>query len=201
MNPDRRQVLSKAILAELGAKGYEDASVVAALELSGVSREEFDSEFSDMDACLFAAYEDVRAGVVERVKGVCDNTRDWPTRVQEGLRVLLDTIAESPAIARVMTRTFPAIRPDAYRLYVGFTSDFAPLMQEGREYAEVEEELPAEIELLAVGAAESLIFAEVDAGRAERLPRMLPEILFSVLVPFMGPDRAVEEMRTAAAVR
>jgi hypothetical protein len=27
---------------------------------------------------------------------------------------------------------------------------------------------------------------------------MLPEILFSVLVPFMGPDRAADAMRTAA---
>jgi hypothetical protein len=27
---------------------------------------------------------------------------------------------------------------------------------------------------------------------------MMPEILFSVLVPFMGPDRAADEMRSAA---
>jgi hypothetical protein len=27
---------------------------------------------------------------------------------------------------------------------------------------------------------------------------MLPEVLFSVLVPFMGPERAAEEMRSAA---
>jgi hypothetical protein len=54
------------------------------------------------------------------------------------------------------------------------------------------------VELLAVGAAEAIIFGEVDAGRAGRLPQMLPEILFSVLVPFMGPDRAADEMRTAS---
>jgi hypothetical protein len=73
-------------------------------------------------------------------------------------------------------------------------------MKEGREYSEVEEELPGEVELLAVGAAEAIIFGEVDAGRAERLPKMMPEILFSILVPFLGPDRAAEEMRSAATV-
>jgi hypothetical protein len=72
-------------------------------------------------------------------------------------------------------------------------------MEEGREYSEADEELPTEVELLAVGAAEAIIFAEVDAGRAQRLPGMMPEILFSVLVPFMGPDRAADEMRNAAA--
>jgi AcrR family transcriptional regulator len=201
MNPERRQALLQAMLDELAAKGYEDASVGAALGSSGVSPEEFEAEFVGKDECLFAAYEGVRAEIVDRVKAVCEGSGDWPTGVQEGLRVLLDAIAERPETARVMTRAFPAIRPAAYRLYVEFTSDFVPLMRPGREYAEVEEELPGEVELLAVGAAESLIFAEVDAGRAERLPRMLPEILFSVLVPFMGPDRAGEEMRGAAAVR
>ena len=189
------------MLADLGERGYESASVTGALEASGVSQEEFDAEFADKDACLFAAFENVRAEVRSRVQAACAGSGDWPARVQEGLRILLDSIAEQPATARVMTRAFPAIRPAAYRLYVEFTSDFVPLMREGREYSEVDQELPAEVELLAVGAGESLIFAEVDAGRAERLPRMLPEILFSVLVPFMGPDRAAEEMRSAAAVR
>jgi AcrR family transcriptional regulator len=201
MHPDRRQALLQAMLDELAANGYEEASVGAALGASGVSAEEFEAEFPGKDECLFAAYEDVRARIVDRVKTVCGGSSDWPTGVKEGLRALLDEIAERPATAHVMTRAFPAIRPAAYRLYVEFTSDFVPLMRGGREYAEVDGELPGEVELLAVGAAESLIFAEVDAGRAERLPRMLPEILFSVLVPFMGPDRAGEEMRGAAAVR
>jgi AcrR family transcriptional regulator len=201
MHPDRRQALLGAMLDELASKGYEDASVGGALSASGISPEEFEAEFPGKDECLFAAYECARSTIVERVKAVFEGSSDWPTQVKEGLRVLLDSIAERPATARVMTRAFPAIRPAAYRLYVELTSDFVPLMRGGREYAEVDDELPREVELLAVGAAESLIFAEVDAGRAERLPNMLPEILFSVLVPFMGPDRAGEEMRGAAAVR
>ena len=75
-----------------------------------------------------------------------------------------------------------------------------PYVSEGREHAPVAEELPGEVELLALGAAEAIIFAEIDAGRAERLPAKMPEILFSVLVPFIGPQRAAEEMRTAATL-
>ena len=201
MDPVRRQALLQAMIAELGAKGVDDASVGAALAASGVSKKEFETEFDDIDQCLFSAYEQVRAEVVDLVRGACGNGDGWPERVRDGLGALLDAIAREPQLAMVMARTFPAIRPDAYRLYVAFTSDFAPMMEEGREYAEVEDELPGEVELLAVGAAESLIFTEVDAGRAERLPQMLPEILFSVLVPFMGPERAAEQMRSAAGVR
>lgn len=98
-----------------------------------------------------------------------------------------------------MTRLFPGIRPATYQRYVDLLARFLPYMKEGREYSEVEEELPGEVELLAVGAAEAIIFAEIDADRAGRLPKMAPEILFSVLVPFMGPDRAADEMRNASA--
>ena len=57
--------------------------------------------------------------------------------------------------------------------------------------------LPGEVETLAVGAAEAIIFVEVEAGRGSRLPSLMPSILFSLLVPFLGPDRAADEMRRA----
>ena len=197
----RRQVLFETVLAELAANGYERISIAAALEASGVSAAEFEAEFSGTDECLFAAYEELGERALALARSECEGPGSWPQKVGGGLALLLDAVAERPELARVVTRGVPAIRPSAYRRYTELISKFAPLVSGGREYSGMSAELPAEVELLAVGAAESLIFAEVDAGRAERLPRMLPEILFSVLVPFLGPDRAGEEMRSAAAVR
>ena len=51
--------------------------------------------------------------------------------------------------------------------------------------------------MLAVGAAEAIVFEEIEAGRAARLPALGPAILFSILVPFLGPDGASAEMKTA----
>ena len=52
---------------------------------------------------------------------------------------------------------------------------------------------------MAVGGAEAIIFDEVIAGRTQRLPALLPEILFALLVPYLGPEPAIEEMRRATA--
>jgi hypothetical protein len=101
-------------------------------------------------------------------------------------------------MAEVATRVFPAIGPPAYKRYCELISRLATLVSEGREYSGMADELPSEVELLSVGAAESLLFIVIDAGRAAQLPKMMPEILFSVMVPFIGPDRAAEEMRQAA---
>jgi hypothetical protein len=48
--------------------------------------------------------------------------------------------------------------------------------------------------MLATGAAEAIIFEEVESGRAESLPAMLPSLVFSLLVPFLGPAHATAEM-------
>lgn len=199
MDTQRRDKLLRAMMGELVDMGYRDASVERARAVAEVSPAEFAEEFDDKDACLFAAYDRLTDQVVARASAECERGKPWPDRIRGGLDRLLRELAAQPAMAIALTRAFPGIRPSAYARYVDLLSRFVPFMTEGRQYAEVEEELPGEVELLAVGAAEAIIFGEVDAGRAERLPAMLPEILFSVLVPFMGPDRAADEMRTAAA--
>lgn len=198
MDAQQRDTLLRAMLEELVTRGYGEASVERAREAAGVSAADFETEFSSKDECLFAAYECLTEKVVARASADCDQANPWPDRVRVGLESLLQAIAAYPEMARALTRSFPGIRPAAYERYVHLLSRLVPFMREGREYSGVEEELPGEVELLAVGAAEAIIFGEVDAGRAERLPGMLPEILFSVLVPFMGPDRAADEMRSAA---
>lgn len=199
MDASRRNALFEAILSELMEKGYERISTAAALEASGVTPAEFQAEFKDSDDCLIAAYEALGEQVLDLVRRECRSTRTWPEQVGGGLATLLGKIAERPDLAQMVTRSFPAIRPSAYRRYSELVSRFAPLMREGREYSGMGDELPRDVELLAVGAAESLIFTEVVAGRADRLPAMMPEILFSILVPFLGPERAIEAMRGAAA--
>jgi AcrR family transcriptional regulator len=199
MDAQQRDTLLRAMLQELAENGYRDTSVERARELAGVTAAEYQLEFADKDECLFAAYDRLTEQMFTIASASCDSADPWPDRVRLGLETLLRELAAHPDMARAVTRSFPGIRPAAYQRYVELLSRFVPLMEEGRRYSEVDEELPGEVELLAVGAAEAIIFGEVDAGRAERLPEMMPEILFSVLVPFMGPDRAADEMRNAAA--
>ena len=180
MDPSNTETPLDALLLELNSRGYE-----------GLSEEK--------DEALFAAYRSVCDRVVSKAMEACDEGEPWPERIRSGLKVLLDLLSAKPDMARALTRSFPGIRPATYQCYVDLLARFLPAMQAGRDYSGVDEELPSEVELMAVGAAEAIIFVELDAGRADRLPRMLPEILFSILVPFIGPERAAEEMQSAAA--
>lgn len=198
MDLSRRDLLLEEMLAELAREGYAESSVTTVMRVAGMSEDEFSAAFEDKDDCLFTAYERAGDKLVHRASAGCEESGgDWPARVRAGLCAVLEEIAAKPAQAAAMTRAFPGIGPRAYARYSNLLSRFAKLMVEGRECSGIGDELPDEVELLAVGAGESLIFAEIDAGRTGALPAMMPEILFSILVPFIGPDRAADEMRQA----
>ena len=54
---------------------------------------------------------------------------------------------------------------------------------------------------LAFGRAQLLVFHEVAAGRAERLPALVPDIVYLAIAPFAGHDEALRQARLAARTR
>jgi AcrR family transcriptional regulator len=195
MQPTVRERLLEAMLSELDERGYDAMSVANALTLAGVSKADFEAEFADMDACLLAAYEQLTKRLERKTAEGCGLGGEWPARVRRGLEALLGELAAAPALAELLIRAFPATGAEARASYQAFVESFAPLLRAGRELAGAE--LPHEVEMLAVGGAEAIIFEEIEAGRAAQLPALAPAILFSILVPFLGPEAASAEMQRA----
>jgi hypothetical protein len=50
---------------------------------------------------------------------------------------------------------------------------------------------------LAFGRAQVLIYNQITAGEVERLPELLPEIVYIALLPFSGHEQALREARLA----
>src|SRR5665811_405133 len=90
MQPAARERLLEAMLSELGERGYGAMSVADALREAGVSRAGFEAEFADKDACLFAAYGQLTERLARRTTEGCPLGDEWPTRVRQGLKTLLE---------------------------------------------------------------------------------------------------------------
>ncbi len=198
-----RERLHQAILLELDERGEEAIRLPVVLADAAVSEADFAAHYDDVEACLFAAYEDLTSRLDSAVRGACRNagsgSGDWVERVRAALAALVGELAREPRLARVLASGFPAIGPRAQMRFQAFVESFGPMLAGGRAVADPGEDLPGEVEMLATGAVEALIFEEITSGRAERLPAMLPELVFSLLVPFVGPSRAAAEMRATEA--
>ena len=193
----QRERLLEAMLRVAAAKGYEATTVEDVIEIAGVSRESFDEMFSGKEECFLEAYEAVFDVLVAHVGSAFEAAagEPWPERIAAGLRALVQLLAAESGIARLSMVEVTASGEDARARYRSALARFTPFFEEGREYSKQGEELPADTARFAIGGATSMIFDEIRAGRGPELERILPDLVFAVLMPYLGPEEAEDEMR------
>jgi AcrR family transcriptional regulator len=192
-----RDRLMEAVVRVSAAKGYEATTVADVIEYAGVPRETFDEMFESKEACFLEAYEAVFDVLVAHVTAAFQAASDepWPEQIAAGLRALVELLSMEADIARMAMVEVTAAGDDARERYRAMFARFTPFLEEGRTYSGQGDELPADTARFAVGGAASMIFDEVRAGRGPELKRILPDLVFAVLMPYLGSEAAEDEMR------
>jgi len=181
----------------VGSKGYEDTVVADVIDASETSRTSFYRYFEDKDDCFLAAYAMLVDQLFHEIEAKCDPKTPWLTRVSDGLATIVDRFAADPALARTAVVEVAAAGAEARKLHWNAIVRFAGYLDGGRELSGGRE-LPENVSLMAAGAVSGLIYDEVQAGRSAQLPALFPDLLFAMLVPYLGPEAAAAEMRRAA---
>jgi len=192
-----KERLLEAMLRVAAAKGYEATTVADVIEVAGVSRETFDAMYEDKEACFLEAYDAVFDVLVAHVTSAFEAAagEPWPERISAGLGALVGLLSIEAGIARLSMVEVTAAGDDARARYRAALARFTPFLEEGRDYAPGGGELPADTARFAIGGATSMIFDEIRAGRGPELRRILPDLVFAVLMPYLGPEAAEDEMR------
>jgi AcrR family transcriptional regulator len=190
----QRERLLDAAIDVVAEKGYAKTTIADLTKEAGISRTTFYEMYTDKEACFLAAY-DVAADVLARRVTTAFETAEgeWPARVQAGLEALLGSLAGEPAVARLALVDFGAAGPTAHRRYRAALQRMTPLFDEGRDFAPEGRRLPANTSRMAIGAVVGLVADEIEAGRATRLPDLLPDVLLAALSPYLGPEAAARE--------
>lgn len=193
----QRERLLEAMLRVAAAKGYEATTITDVIEVAGVPRSSFEEMFEDKSACFLEAYDAVFDVLVAHVTAAFEAAagEPWPERIAAGLRALVELLANEADIARLSMVEVTAAGDAARARYRAALARFAPFLEEGREYSSQTEELPPDTARFAIGGATSMIFDEIRAGRGPELERILPDLVFAVLMPYLGPEEAEDEMR------
>jgi AcrR family transcriptional regulator len=196
-----RERLLEAMARVAAAKGYEATTVEEVVAVAGVPQATFDESFADKSACFLEAYDAVIDVLVAHVSTAFETAagEPWPRRIEAGLRALVELLAAEADIARMAMVEVTALGDEARNRYRAALARFTPFLEEGRTYSQQGEELPSDTARLAVGGATSMIFDEIRAGRGPELTRILPDLVFAVLMPYLGPKVAEEEMERVAA--
>lgn len=174
-------------------RGYPETRIVDLIGVAGVSRKTFYELFGSKEDCFLAAYDVLLANLLG------DTTRGfesrpgapWTERTAAGLAALLDHLAEHPDEARFAIVEVLAAGPRALARRDAALRQFTGFLDTGR--AETAVELPGITSLSLAGGIYELLYSEILHGAAERLPSRLPDLMFWITLPFLGPDGANTE--------
>lgn len=190
-----RDRLLRAMVRVVGEQGYRQTSVADVIEAANTSRATFYKHFDDKHDCFIAAYEPLAAEIVDDLAAGCDPSQPWVTRMRTGLERIVERFAADPPAAVTAIVEVAAAGADARRIHFDALARISELLDAGGRELTGVGELPENIGLMSAGAVSGLIFDELVAGRARELPALLPDLLFAMLVPYIGPRAATEEMR------
>ncbi|HKT82393.1 MAG TPA: TetR/AcrR family transcriptional regulator [Solirubrobacterales bacterium] len=190
----QRERLLEATIRVVAAKGYAATTVADLTREAGISRTTFYAMFDDKEGSFLAAYDGVVDALVRRVAAAYEGEEEWPRRARAGLAELLEALAEEPDVARLALVDVGSAGPAAQRRFRAAMQRLTPFFEEGRDFAPGGRNLPANTSRMAIGAVAGLIADELTEERAEDLPKLLSDVLFATLVPYIGPDAAAREV-------
>ncbi len=181
-----------------GRKGYQATSVADVISEASASRATFYKYFDDKHDCFLVAYDVAVERVLAAAQAGCNPLQPWPERALASLAAIVDLFADDPALARTAVLEGAAAGSEARRRRLSAIGNLARMLEEsGNGHGGLQ--LPDNTALMAVSGVMGLIFDELQADQAATLHRLLPELEFAMLVPFVGPQAAVREIGRNAA--
>ena len=198
---NQRDRILAAVADTCAARGYADMSVEGIIAAAGVSRRTFYEHFKNKEHAFLAAYDAVLGQLFQRVTGAVDAAESLPEKVRAGLGSFLGFLASEPAFAQMCIVDVLAAGPEAVARRDGGMRVFAQLILANAQDAWGESAPPA-LELtseMVVGGIYEVVYARVLRGELSELPALLPDLVYGVLLPFVGPEQADAEYRRLSA--
>jgi AcrR family transcriptional regulator len=184
----QRERILTSVTEVVAQEGYQATRVTDVIASAGVSRKTFYEHFADKEECFLAAYDTNLADLMGLTAASFDTADAWPDRVRAGLAAFLDGLAMRPAAARMCLVEVLAAGPKALARREAATRGFTYFLDAGR--AGAPRGLPPFTALAIIGGVNELLYAELLHGSVADLPKLLPDLMYWVTLPFLGHEAA-----------
>jgi AcrR family transcriptional regulator len=192
-HPQRERLLDAAerLIAERGVAG---TSIEALVKEAGVSSVTFYEFFEGKEECFVAAFDRaVEAAALDLAVAAAGDPAagglTWAEGVATGLRALTRLIGAEPVRARLCLVAAPAGGPELSARFDGLLDRIAAKLREGRALATAPPDLPPTHEEATAGALAWLLHECLEAGGADDLDALYPELIDIVLAPYLRRER------------
>lgn len=187
----QRQRILDAMIESCAEKTFTATTISDVVARARISRTTFYKHFEDKRACFDAALHHC----VETLREIADGAHgpdDSPVdATRKATIAVIDELAQRPGLAQLVSGDAIAVEPSVVERYRKAT---IPALEGlwGRNGDGVQTHTDPR---LAFGQAQVLILNQIAKGEAERLPDLLPELVYLAVCPFGGHEAALEQSR------
>jgi AcrR family transcriptional regulator len=193
---NQRERILDGLMVAVSRSGYPALRVEDVIRHAGVSRRTFYDHYANKEDAFLAAYDLVVERLQAAVMGAFTTGPSWPAGVRRALAAFLNLLAAEPVLAHVCIVDVMAAGPEALERRTTAMQRFAVMLRPPADEG-AGRDVPTVTTETVVGGLYEVVYARLVDGRAEELPDLLPALLYSVLLPFVGPDVAGAEYRRA----
>jgi AcrR family transcriptional regulator len=187
----KRQRILAAMLAVVGERGYEHASVQAVLDHAGLYRQAFYDYFTSKEDCFGYAYEEAADALEAEVRAAALAADGWEAQLRAGLGRLLEALEDDPALGRaLLVEVHPAGGRALARRQLAMERA-ASFLGQGR--AESEVEAPALAPEATAAGIQAVLHTRLANGRGG-LPGLRGELMYVAVLPYRGAEAAAAAM-------
>jgi AcrR family transcriptional regulator len=188
----QRQRLLDAMIQAVAEQGYQATPVTHVIARAGVSGKTFYEQFADKEECFLAAYDYASSHLLSETNEAYERAASpWPERVHHGVRALLEHLAERPAAGKVCIVEVLAAGRRAIARRDAAIRSFTYFIDAGR--GEATHELPGFTAMAILGGVTEILYSNIVQGNTAQLPRLAPDFVYWITLPFLGMERAAEE--------
>jgi AcrR family transcriptional regulator len=198
---NQRERMLLAVAEAVAEQGFVTTTVADIIARARLSRRTFYEHFADKEECFLAAYDTVVEQLLGAVGQAYEQADGWPQKVHDGLETFLAYLAAEPAFARMCIVEVVAAGPEARSRRDAAMRVFVDFLEPGRAEAPDGIVVPTLAADIVVGGIYEIIYSRLQRNAADELVEMLPELLYSALVPYIGhraAERAVADARQRA---
>jgi AcrR family transcriptional regulator len=198
---NQRQRILDAVADVVSFVGYQAMSVEDVIATAGVSRRTFYDHFASKDDAFLTAFDVIGAKLVDHVQSAYNASKTFDEGIVACLAAFLEFVASEPQYADMCIVEALAAGPAAIERRNAVMRAFGQLLNAGAETVPGGIRPPELVAETIVGGIYEIVYSRVLQGRTSELPTLLPDLAYSIMVPYLGHDaaeREVERLRRQA---
>lgn len=190
-----RARIATAMIELVGARGFRQTSLEMVLDAASVGEETFRNHFADMEDCFVSVWDELNLEHARLATAAYEGNPGWRDRIRAMAELTLGFLqADANRTRFLVVEVLNAGEiAQAHRDLV--IAGQAALLDEGRQELDDPEAVPRSVAEHLAGAINEMLVRKTVNGEIFNGGRVLRELMYMAVRPYLGHEAALEELR------